>query len=261
MVRTLLIRGLLAGLLAGAFGFAFARIVGEPELTRAIAFEEAQAAGGVGAEATESHGSDADHHGAQPSVVSRRVQSTIGLALGTIVTGVAFGGLLALVYAFSLGRFGFSSPRAQALALAMGALVTVYLVPFLKYPPNPPGVGDPETAGRRTALYLTIVVVSLVAAGVAALVRRRLLARFDPWTASSAAVALFVALVIVAYVVLPRFDEVPAGFPAEVLWRFRMASLGLQTVLWATVGYAFGALAERVSGVVRVPEPAQPLRG
>lgn len=49
----------------------------------------------------------------------------------------------------------------------------------------------------------------------------------------------------IAYLVLPGVDEVPGNFPATVLWRFRLASLGTQTVLWTTLGLAFGALTER----------------
>jgi predicted cobalt transporter CbtA len=45
--------------------------------------------------------------------------------------------------------------------------------------------------------------------------------------------------------ILPGIDEVPDGFPAVVLWRFRVASFGMQLLMWATIGLAFGALTER----------------
>jgi hypothetical protein len=40
-------------------------------------------------------------------------------------------------------------------------------------------------------------------------------------------------------------DEVPAGFPADVLWNFRLAAWGIQVVLWASIGLLFGWLTER----------------
>jgi Probable cobalt transporter subunit (CbtA) len=238
VVRALLVRGLLVGLLAGVVGFAFARVAGEPQVSAAIAFEDGQA------DHPAAGGDDHSDHVDDP-VVSRRVQSTFGLALGVVVTGVAFGGLFALVYAFSLGRVGPPDPRPLALAIALGALVAGYVVPFLKYPANPPAVGAPETAGRRTVLYLVMVALSLVAAAGAIVVRRRLLLHHDRWNATTLAAAFYVGVILVAYLVLPGVDEVPAGFPADVLWGFRMASLGLQSVLWVTIGLAFGALAER----------------
>jgi predicted cobalt transporter CbtA len=51
--------------------------------------------------------------------------------------------------------------------------------------------------------------------------------------------------VALAYVALPGVDEVAGGFPATLLWRFRLASLGTQAVLWTTMGLLFGALTER----------------
>jgi hypothetical protein len=45
---------------------------------------------------------------------------------------------------------------------------------------------------------------------------------------------------------LPPVDEVPAEFPAVLLWRFRMASAGAQLIMWTTIGWLSGVLAERV---------------
>jgi predicted permease len=228
---------MIAGLLAGLVAFAFATVVGEPWVGEAIAYEERTAA------------DDAGEHEADGTVVSRTVQSTLGLLTGMAVAGVALGGLFALVYAFALGRLGPRSPRMLALAVAASAFVTVSLVPFFKYPANPPAVGDPDTVGRRTVLYLALIAVSLAAAGMAVVLRRRLLDRRDTWTATLIAASVWLALIALGYVVLPDAAETPEGFPADVLWGFRIASLGVQAVMWSTIGLVFGALTERA----RVP--------
>lgn len=99
MMRALLIRGMLVGVLAGLLSFGVARLLGEPELERAIAFEEQQtAAAHAGAGATvHDHGSDHDHAAGAPVTVSRATQSGIGLLTAILVYGAAFGGLFALV--------------------------------------------------------------------------------------------------------------------------------------------------------------------
>ena len=229
---------MLAGLLAGLLGFGFAKLVGEPDIVRAITFEEAHADHDPAAGGT-------DAHQDEKPPVSRTVQSTIGLLTGTTVFGVALGGLVALVHAFAGGRVGPRTTRALALSIAATGLGAVYLVPFLKYPPNPPSVGDPGTIGRRTALYLTMIVISLVATGLCIALRRRFVTRYGAWNGTLLAIACFVAIIATAFVVLPPVDEVPVGFPADVLWHFRLASLGLQVVLWTTIGLVFGVLAER----------------
>lgn len=243
---------MLAGLVAGFLGFGFAKLVGEPEIVRAIAFEDTHQT--RDANATTDTTAAAHQHENAP--VSRTVQSTIGLLIGTTIYGVALGGLLALVYAFAGGRVGPRTTRALALSLAITGFGAVYVVPFLKYPPNPPAVGNPDTIGRRTALYVIMVVISLVATCLTVVVRRRLIPRFGTWNGTLLALGGLVAVIIVAFAALPPIDEVPADFPADVLWRFRLASLGLQVVLWSTIGLVFGVPAERSQIATTTDEPA-----
>jgi hypothetical protein len=232
MVRSLLVRGMLVGVVAGLLAFAFAYIFGEPQVQHAIDFEEQLAR--------------LNHEPAEAELVSRGVQRTLGLLTGTVVMGVALGGLFALAFAWAYGRIGAFSPRLTAAVLALGAYVTIILVPFTKYPANPPTVGNPDTIDRRTALFVAMICISLLSAVAAARIRRGLLARLGGWNAAIAAGVAFVAVVAAAELVLPAVHETPASFPADVLWRFRIASLGINAVLWTAIGLGFGLLAERL---------------
>lgn len=225
MMRTLLLRGMLAGLAGGVFAAIFAFVVGEPEIGHAISLEE-----------------DAHAHGHESAPVSRGVQRTLGLLLGTGLYGLAFGGLFALAFAALYGRVGRAGPARTAGWLALCAFVAVFLMPFLKYPANPPAVGDPDTIGERTGLYLLMVACSLLAA-LAALRIGRLLG--DGARAVGGGIAAYLVVVVVAAVALPGVNEVPADFPAETLYRFRMASLGTQLVLWSALGTLFALAAQR----------------
>jgi hypothetical protein len=226
--RTLLVRGMLVGIAAGLVAIAFGSLFGEPQIDNAIAFEAAHA-----------HGDD----GAEP--VSRAVQSTVGLAVAVFVYGAAVGGIFGLAFAFVHGRLGALRARSTAVLVAAVGFVAMFAVPFLKYPANPPAVGDPESIGRRTTLYFLMIVISAAAAIVAALVGGSTTPRLGAWNASLIAVGIFVAIVAAAGALLPAVDEVPAEFPATVLWSFRLASLGTQLVMWITLGLLFGALTER----------------
>jgi predicted cobalt transporter CbtA len=237
--RTLLVRGMLVGILAGLLAYLFATLVGEAQIDRAIAFEAAHNPGGAG----------------EPQPVSRAVQATLGLGIAVVVYGVALGGLFALAFALLYGRLGRLGARATAVLVAVLGFTSVCLAPFLKYPANPPAVGRGDTIGQRTTLYFLMLLISVLAAVTAVLAGRSLLARLDPWNATLAAIGVFLAIVIVAGVALPTVDEVPADFPATLLWRFRLASLGVQAVLWAALGLLFGALTERAARRA-APRPA-----
>jgi Probable cobalt transporter subunit (CbtA) len=235
MVGNLLLRGMIAGVIAGILVFAFARFFGEPLVDAAIAFEEAaaQAAGAA----------------AEPEIVSRATQAGSGLFTGVMAYSIAIGGLFALVFAFVHGRFSSLSARGTSAVIAVAAFVAIVIVPAIKYPANPPAVGNSDTIGVRTELFFLMIVVSIVSLIAAVAIARSLAARYGSWNAAIAAGVLFVVFIGLVEYLLPPINEVPENFSAMVLWRFRMTTLGMHMILWAVLGLAFGALAEKRLGV------------
>jgi predicted cobalt transporter CbtA len=231
MTRILLVRGMLAGIVAGLLVFALARCIGEPQVERAIAFE------------TRMHQAEGDPP--EPEIVSRRIQSSLGLLTATVVDGAAIGGIFALVFAFAYGRFPVSTPRALSAVLAVLGFVVIAVAPALKYPANPPSVGNPETIGVRTGAFFLMIAISVAAAILAVQLERRIHHRLGAWNATLLAVVLFVAVTASVAHFLPNFDEVPAGFPVTLMWKFRVAALEMQILLWGTLGFFFGWLADK----------------
>ncbi|MFF5259171.1 CbtA family protein [Actinomadura viridis] len=236
MMRSLLVRGMLTGVAAAAAGLLIAWIYGEPQVAEAIAFEEARAAG---------HAAAGHDHGEEAEVVSRTVQSTVGLITAMVFYGVAIGGLFSVAFAFAHGRIGNLGARATSALVALAGFVAIVLVPFLKYPPTPPAVGDPGTIGGRTALYFGMVALGVLATVAAVIMHGRLAPRLGTWNAATVTAVGFAIVAAVVFRLTPRPDAVAEGFPGTVLWDFRIASLGVQVALWATLGLLFGALTER----------------
>ena len=239
MVRSLLVRGMLVGIVAGLLSFVFLKIYGEPQVDVAVAFEgQMEAAKAVASGAASI---DEGHE-----LVSRHVQAGLGLFTAVMVYSVAFGGLFGLAFAFAYRRVpGAVTPQGVSLLLAAAGFVAVYLVPNLKYPANPPSVGDPETIGIRTALYFGMIAISLAAMVLAISLKNSFSARFGEWNANLAVAACYIVVVVAAGLLLPSINEVPDEFPAVVLWKFRIASLGAQFIMWAALGLLFGGLTQR----------------
>jgi predicted cobalt transporter CbtA len=252
MEKQIIGRGLLAGALAGVLAFIFARIFVEPVIDRAIGYED-----GVGAahEAME-HG--AHEHGAE--VFTRGIQANIGMGFGVLAFSVAMGALFAVVFAVTYGRVGNVSARLLSVYVAGGMLLSLYVVPALKYPANPPAVSLDETIRQRTLLYLLMVVVSAALFVGAVYLGRQLATRLGPWNATLAAAGAYIVAIAVVMLILPTIDETPGplrdsagtiiyeGFPADDLYQFRLFSLGTQVVMWATIGLVFATLASRLLG-------------
>ena len=231
MVGNLLLRGMLAGAIAGILVFAFAYMFGEPLVDQAIAFEEAaaQAAG----------------EAAEPELVSRATQAGLGLFTGVMAYAIAVGGLFALAFAFIHGRFSRLGARGTSAVIALAAFVAIVLVPAIKYPANPPAVGNGDTIGVRTELFFLMIVVSIASLIAAVAFARSLTARFGLWNASIIAGVAFIIFIGLVQYLLPPINEVPENYSATVLWRFRTTSLGMHVILWSTLGVVFGILAER----------------
>lgn len=229
MIASYLRRGMAAGLLAGLLAGFFAFFLGEPSVDQAIQLEEA-ATGGQGGE----------------EVFSRAAQK-VGLFFATGLFGVTVGGMFGIAYAYFRGRLASRSEWNRSLSLATALFAGVFLIPFVKYPANPPTVGDPATIGSRTASYLVMVALSLLVILVAWYAARELRARGTVAPVRQLVVGLGLVVALgVLFLALPAAPD-PGEFPSGLLWSFRLSSLGTQLVFWAGLGVAFGLLCERAS--------------
>ena len=247
--RDFLIRGLLAGLIAGLAAFAVAFVVGEPPVRDAIALEETATGAGHTHTEDDSHatGEEAAAEAAETEV-PRSLQSTVGLLTGTRRgRGEPSAAWSACSAALALGRFGRSTPRTSTLAVAGIGFVSVFAMPFLAYPPNPPAVGSGETIGYRTALYFLYVAISIIAAVTAVLVARRLAAAWGGWYATLTATGGYLLVTLAVIVLMPSYNEVPDSFPAVLLYEFRVASFLTQLTLWAVLGITLAELVHRLT--------------
>ena len=217
MVGALLARGMLIGIVAGVLCFAFLKVVGEPAVDRAITFETQMDEAKDKAKKDEAmaKGLPAPKEDNEPELVSRPVQAGIGLFTGVTVYNAAFGGLFALAFALAYRRMGDFSPRTTAALLAISGIVAIFVVPNLKYPANPPSVGDPDTISMRTGLYFAMMAISLAAMIAAWMARNRLARRIGEWNASLIAVAGYVVVMVVVAQALPAVNEVPEQFPGR----------------------------------------------
>ncbi|GAB3230778.1 CbtA family protein [Glycomyces halotolerans] len=228
-------RGLAAGLAAGLVAGAFALLVGEVPLQEAIELEErAQSAAHGPAEAAHDHGEE--------FTVSRTAQQAL-LPVGTALLGAAYGGLFGLVFAFVARD---SRDRWKgALAFGVAVWAAIALFPGLKYPSNPPGVGDPSTVEARTTWFLVAIGASAAMAlllwAASRWLRRRGMDDVPRQTlVGVVAVLLYGAL----FFTLPANGD-QAEAPADLLWDFRLASMATQAILWLGLAVVFGWLWHR----------------
>jgi hypothetical protein len=284
MEKRIILRGFGVGAFGGLLAFIFARIMSEPFIQKAIDYES-------GRDAAQNALRKAAGLAVEPAggdVVSRGIQRTAGIGTGMLLYGIAMGGFFAVAYILIQRRTQSQlRPRVLALLVAGAGFLTLYLVPWLKYPANPPAVGHGNTIGQRTLLYVIMVVLSVAFLIGAVILARRLAARFGTWNATLVAGGAFVVVMAVVMLILPplghlhdnvvsfgrQVTETPLplrdangrlvypGFPADVLFKFRLYSIISQAILWGTIGLTLGPLLERMLAPALRPVSASDAAG
>ena len=268
MERRLILRGIAAGGFAGLLCALFTRIMAEPWIQKSINYESARDA--MEDALREAAGLGPNPPG--PDIFSRATQRNVGAPIGLLVFGMAMGALFAVMFVLVQRRYGDKlQPRVIAAIIAGAALLAVYLIPYLKYPANPPAIGHPDTIHARGDLYLGMVGVSIASVIAAFFLARYLTSKWGGWNGSIATAIVFIAWMAIVMAIFPplghlhsnvvqygkQVTETPLplfnakgqlvypGFPADVLFKFRLYSVLNQVLLWSTIGLTFGLLAER----------------
>lgn len=281
MIRAYACRGLAAGLCAGLLAGLVGLLVGIPALNAAERLEHAAASpepaheqesaaapNEAGHDEHANEGASADEQvdaepAAEASLLSRAREST-GLIAGNGLAGAAVGLVFGIVAAWAAGRLRGDGWR-RSLELGGVALAALVVLPFLAYPPAPPGAGDPDSVGLRAALFL-----ATAGCGIAFAVGGRLLARrlactgMLPALRQALVAAVMLGAAALLLVVLPSPASVGAtasALPSELVWHFRLGTLATQATLVLGTAVVFGLLTARAEAQAAPTRPRAPLGG
>lgn len=232
-----LISGALAGLVHGTVNLAIV----EPYLDQAIGIENQNMFESGEAEDTPEFWVEYEGY---------RTWQKGGQVLAGVILGTSFGALFGTVYALSRESLPGGTDVKKAFLLAGVMWFTLYLIPFLKYPANPPTVGDGETVALRAILYLSLIAISgFGAVGFYQLSKR--LKKSGKRLIALVGYAAFMSLVFFAMPENP--DEVTA--PADLVNEFRVASVLGVTSFWVSVGLILGLFWAKFRPHKQTPEP------
>ena len=219
-----LLSGASSGLIYGAVNF----VIVEPYLDQAIGLEN---------QGLFESGEEENTPTFQANYEAYRVWQKSGQILASVIFGTSIGSLFGIVFAFSRDSLPGRSYIHRSLLLAAVMWFVLYLIPFLKYPANPPTVGDTETVFLRTIMYVSFIAIS----GIGAIVFYKLFKRLDK---KYVAIGGYAALIVVSFIVMPdNPDDISA--PMTLVNEFRLMSALAVTSLWLSLGVILGFLWNR----------------
>ena len=220
-ITIVLVSGALAGLVHGTVNFTIV----EPYLDQAIGIEN---------ESLFASGEAEDNLEFWAEYESYRIWQKSGQVFAGIILGTAMGSLFGIVYSLSRNSLPGKNDVTKAVVLSGIMWVTLYLIPFLKYPANPPTVGDADTVVLRTILYLSFIAIS----GLGALAFFKLSTKFQNNKKYLGLVGYVVFIIVVFFAMPENPDEITA--PMNLVNEFRLVSVLGVSSFWGSVGIILG---------------------
>ena len=219
-------RALVVGVAVGVLLAAYVSVVVGPTIDAAVRLEEA-----------------ADGHDGE-ALFTRGQQKGGGIA-ASVVYAVVAAGAFGTVYAAIRHRIAAASDLARASWLAAVAFASLALVPALAYPASPPGADSGADAGSRTVRYALCLVGAVVVAVLLTRLSAALRNHLPEHTRTVVVAAAGVAAYGLLLVGLPSGPDPAAALPADLVWNFRVRSLGALALLWSGIGLGLGWLLDR----------------
>lgn len=248
--NTIVSRALIAGAVTGIVMAAYMYFVVEPTVDEAIELEEALAAA-----------EPADPAEGDEEPLFTRSEQTAGGVAANVIYAVIAGGVFGIVFSKFRHRIPGRDDFLRSVWLAGVGFGAVALMPAIKYPANPPAVGDPDTVNERTVQWAAVIVVSLIAAVALTRLAGMLRNRLDTVTRIVAVTAATVVVYGLILIVMPGTpDSIDPEIPAGLVWDFRLRSIGSLALLWVGLGLGLGWLLTRDAGADTDTSPADLVR-
>ena len=222
---TFIFVSLLSGVIAGVILAGVNYFVAEPFIDQAI---------GIEVDNSIASGEVVDFD----ELSSYRVWQKEGTFAAGAFLGLTYGAILGIVYVISRKYLPSSDDRKKALILAAIMCLSLYVVPFIKYPANPPAVGDPETIGLRDSLYTSYQLASgLIALGVSIIMYKLQRISYIKYVIP----VIYLGLVASIYAIFPANpDEITA--PMDLVNAFRAVTFGTMVMFYLVLGIIFGIM-------------------
>lgn len=174
---------------------------------------------------------------------SYRLWQRGGEMLAGTILGLSIGSLFGIVFAYTHNSVPGSNNKKKALIVAGIMWFVLFLIPALKYPANPPAVGDPETIYYRQSLYVAFLVIS----GFSALGLAFLYRKMGALNIKKAIIpAAYAAIISGAYLAMPANPD-PINAPMDLVMGFRITSAITISMFWGLLGVIFGTFWDKLN--------------
>jgi hypothetical protein len=173
-------------------------------------------------------------------VAEYRLWQKGGEIIAGAVYGISLGALFGIIFAYARNALPGDNNKKKALFLAGILWFVLYFMVTVKYPANPPAVGDPETIYYREALYVAYIAIS----GFTALGLALSWNRIKINSKKIVFPLVYAGIMAAAYVTLPANPDT-ISISMELIQIFRVWTAITVGIFWGLLGIIFGSLWDR----------------
>ncbi|NJD78439.1 MAG: CbtA family protein [Candidatus Methanoperedens sp.] len=174
---------------------------------------------------------------------------------GAIMLGILYSIIFTFVYTIVQHRIPVKNTQFRGLILALNGFLVAVLVPSLYLPPNPPGIETSLPVMTRQSIFFAIIITGILASIAFWMIYSRLSRKHNSMTGLSIGAVVFVAIIITAFLLVPSNSNLPS-IPSDLLWKYRVESLGAMFAFWAIMGVTVNGMLDYFRPHRSVPEKA-----
>ena len=164
-----------------------------------------------------------------------------GQILASTILGASLGSLFGIVFAYSRKSLPSDNNIRKTIVLAGIMWFVLFVIPFLKYPANPPTVGETETVVLRGILYLSFIAIS----GFSALGFYQLYKRLEANKKIIAIIGYGIFITSVFFLMPDNPDKITVS--TELVDGFRIFTFFTTSIFWLSLALILGAFWQKLS--------------
>ncbi|MCZ7383530.1 MAG: CbtA family protein [Candidatus Methanoperedens sp.] len=172
---------------------------------------------------------------------------------GAIMLGILYSIIFTFTYTMVQRRIHVKNAQFKGLILALNSFLVAVFIPSLYLPPNPPGIETSLPVMTRQSIFFAIIIAGILASIAFWTIYPRLSLKYNPMFGLSIGALAFVAIIITAFLLVPSNSNIPS-IPSDLLWKYRIESLGAMFAFWAIMGVVVNSMLDYFRPQVSISE-------
>ncbi len=174
---------------------------------------------------------------------------------GAIMLGILYSVIFTFVYTMVQHRIPVKNTQFKGMILALNGFFVAVLIPSLYLPPNPPGIETSLPVMARQSIFFAVIIAGILASIAFWMIYSHLSQKYNPMSGILIGAFAFAIIIVAAFLLLPSNSNIPS-IPSDLLWKYRVESLGAMFAFWAIMGVVVNGMLDYFRPPIKISDKA-----